>query len=117
VPTGTANFTCVVSGLPTGSKTVAPPGVSLVAAVGKIVEVDLAIGDNSIAVPTGATYAVIEFPITLATVTLKNAGGDSGNTLFIGATQALFMVLLVQNATALILNATILVSGVEVSFL
>jgi len=115
VPTGTANFTCVVSGLPTGSKTVAPPGVSLVAAVGKIVEVDLAIGDNSIAVPTGATYAVIEFPITLATV--KNGASGSGDQLFAGATQALFEVRLVGGLASFVLNTDILVPGLEINFL
>jgi hypothetical protein len=115
VPTGTANFTCVVVGLPTGSKTVSPAGVSLVAAVGKITELDLQIGDNTILVPTGATYAVIEFPITLATV--KNGASGSGDQLFDGATQALFEVRLVSGIVSFVLNTDILVSGVEINFL
>ena len=116
MPSGTATFSCTIANLPTGSKTIAPAAVALTAAVGKIIEQDLATGNNAFTIPSGSTYAVLEFPITTETVLWKKSNGETGTQLFAGTTIALFMVMLVKGETSFVLNSTGTVVGVEVSF-
>ena len=92
----------------------------MTAANGTILSKDLSIGDNTITVPTtpnAPTYAILEFPITTATVTWKGAGGDTGTQMFAATTVALFSVQLIKGLSSFILNATgSTVPGVEISF-
>src|SRR6266850_1997799 len=113
MPSGVAAFACTISGLPTGSKTIAPAAVALTAAVGKIIEQDLTTGDNSFTVPAGSTYAVIEFPITTQTVVWKGNALDVGTQMFAGTLVALFSVQLVKGLASFILNSTGSIPGVE----
>jgi len=113
----TIAFSTAVTGLATGTKTVTPTPVVLTTAVADITgDIDLAIGDNTISVPSGATYVVLEFPITAGTITLKGAGGDTGVQLLSNTTMTLFMLLLVSGETSIILNSTAVVENVQANF-
>jgi hypothetical protein len=74
-----------ISGLPTGSKTVSA-SATLSSAVGGTVDTVLASGANTINVPTGATYAIIQPPTgNSIAVTLKGVTGDTGVKLHLTA--------------------------------
>jgi hypothetical protein len=121
MPTGTAKFGVIISGLLTGSKTVAVQA-ALATAVSEITDVNnagqalLQSGDNTVTVPTGATLAIISFPVTPNTVTWKGAGGDTGTQMIANPAEALFAVMLVSGLSSFILNASALTTGVEISF-
>jgi hypothetical protein len=117
MPTGIVTASCVVTGLPTGSETIAPPGVTLTAAIGETVPFSLIIGDNTLTLPAGTTYAVLAFPITTAVVTRKGDPADVGVIILNAPSAALFSWELVQGATVIILNATVAVTGCGVSFI
>lgn len=120
---GTATFGCILTNVLTGAKTVAPPPVVLTTAVDVIETRNssglslLQIGDNTINVPAGSTFAVISFPITPETVVWKGAGGDTGTQMLSNTNIPLFCVMLVSGLTSFILNATADIAGVEVSFI
>lgn len=120
---GTATFGCILTNLLTGAKTVAPPPVLFNTAI-DIIEtrnsVGLALlqqGDNTINVPAGATFAVINFPATPATIIDKGVGGDTGTQMLSNTNIALFCVKLVSGATSFVLNASVAVANVEVNFI
>jgi hypothetical protein len=121
MPTGTARFGAIISNLATGSKTIAVSAV-LAAAISEITDLNssnlslLQPGDNTIIVPPGSTYAVIQFPVTPGTVIWKGAGGDTGTQMIANPTEALFAAMLVSGLASFILNASVLIPGVEVSF-
>jgi len=121
--TGIATFGAILSNVLTGAKTVAPPPVSLTAAV-DVIETrnssNLALlqpGDNTINVPTGATFAVLAFPATPNTITWKGAGGDTGTQMLANTAISLFAVMLVSGLSSFILNASALTPNVEVNFI
>ena len=63
----------------TGSQTIAVPQVSINPSVPDVKSYDLSSGFNQIAVPDGATIAIIEIPDANAqTLTLKGVTGDTG---------------------------------------
>lgn len=115
--TGTLTASCVVTGLTTGSKTIAPPSVSLLAVIGTITEVSLtAVTNITITVPSGSTYCVVGFPVTAATVLLKGVAGDAGVTILTNPSFASFVVLPVQGAASFVMNASV-TTAIEVNFL
>lgn len=122
---GTATFGCIASNGAIGSKTV-QWSVALNAIVDTITTTNssnlplLQVGDNTINIPSGTTYAVIKIPATQnngAIVTLKGDPGDRGIVQVANTNQDFFAVLLVLGNTSIILNATAAVPGVEVNFL
>lgn len=120
--TGTATFGCIVSGMLTGQKTV-QWSVALSDVADRIISVNsdnlalLQPGDNTILVPSNATFAVIEFPLTPETVLWKGDAGDVGTQMLSNTDASLFCVMLVKGLTSFILNATDTIASVEVNFL
>lgn len=101
--TGTVTVSGTVEDGPTGTKAIAPPSISTAAAVSAEVQVQLTSGDNSIAVPTGATVAIVAFDQeSTTTKTLKGAGGDTG--LVLGTVETLMLP--VNGETAFIINSS-----------
>lgn len=82
----TANATITITGqinnLPSGSKTIGPLNIVSAAAIGVVQDLVLAVGANTITVPTGATGVIIVPPNPNAnTLILKGVAGDTGTTL------------------------------------
>lgn len=112
--TGAITISGSVTGLSTGTKTLVG-AITSVAAVGQIVDVVLASGDNTIAVPAGTTAVLIEPPSgNVVALKLKGVGGDTGVLL-----HKVYPTLLAldPSQTTLIVNAASLTAGAtEFSF-
>lgn len=113
--TGTATVSIPITGLPSGTKTVSPPSVTLAAAIGQITDVSIAT-NTSISVPTGATFVTIAIPVTTSTITLKGVAGDTGIALCVSPGVPLWTSFCVASTqTTFVLNSTVATS-VEISF-
>jgi hypothetical protein len=106
----------LMAGMLTGEKVIGPITIAGKIIVGSITDVELAAGDNTVAVPKEATAALIAFPFASSPPevkirTSKNAG-DAGLPT---AATGFFVVPLVSGTTSLIINGA--VTGVtELSF-
>ena len=112
--TGTVTIAATVSGLPTGAKSFSFAYGPIVGAVAEILDVALTTGNNTITVPTGATWMLIAPPSgNTVQITLKGASGDTGFGLDL--TRATLLPL-GAGTTSVILNAA---GGVtpEISFI
>lgn len=77
--TGTITIAATVSGLPTGAKSFSFAYGPIVGAVGEILDVPLATGNNTVTVPTGATWMLIAPPSgNTVQITLKGSSTDAG---------------------------------------
>jgi hypothetical protein len=88
--TGTLTLAAAVSGGPDGARSFGPFSVTTQAAVGDTLPVSLAVGANTVSLPTGTTWAIIVPPNATApgtpnpnpgyggTLTLKGVTGDTG---------------------------------------
>ena len=101
--TGTLTISGGVAGLPSGTKTIAPPVISTFTAVGQVSDIALAVGDNAIPIPAGATAVVITPPVgNAASLRLKGVTGDTG--VLIHKTNPTALAL--DPATVLLVNAS-----------
>lgn len=115
--TGTATLSCEASGLASGTKTVRATW-SITDGSPLLTLVNLASGDNTIAVPaspsTVPTLIVIVPPTTNAqALKLKGAGGDTGVQINTTKPTALSW----QTGASFILNAAGIVNNVEINFI
>jgi hypothetical protein len=91
-----------VTGIPTGSITFAG-SITSSAAVGEVLSIVLASGDNTISVPSGTTTVYFQPPVGNAiALKLKGAGGDTGVTI---SKVNLSIFSLDASQTSLIINA------------
>ena len=74
-------------------------------------------GDNTINVPSGATFAVIEIPTTPETVKWKGDPADVGTQMLSNTDSDLFCVMLVKGLSTFILNASDTIASVEINFI
>lgn len=116
---GTFTISGSSAGLLTGAKTIGPVTITGAAVIGEVLDVTLAAGDNTIAVPAGAV-AVWFVPPTGSSATLKwrtNLNAADGGTP-ISATDP-FGPYVFRNlsVTSLIINASGTVAGCELSFI
>jgi hypothetical protein len=112
---GSLSISGVIQGLPSGTKTFAA-SIAAPAAVGVTLDLTLSAGDNTVAIPTGAT-AVLIVPGACATVplVLKGASGDTGVALNRGKPT---LLALDPTATSFIINVASSVSCVtELAFM
>lgn len=111
--TGDLTMTGVISGLTSGSRKELALSWSITAGVADIQTVALVTGDNTITIPTGATFMIVSPPSTATSViTVKGAGGDTGHKI----AQAVSTPLTVDDQTTTILNVSANVT-VEILFI
>lgn len=114
---GTLTIMGASAGLSSGQKTIGPATMTGNATVGAILDATLASGDNTFSVPTGAT-AVAIFLGTGSTTTIKvrtnldaaDAGIQVGGSGFVAFP-------LPAGSTQVVLNASGVLAGVELSFI
>ena len=110
---GTVTLRGVVSGLPVGSISLAPPDIMAAAPIGTRTIVNLASGNNTITLPTGYTSVVIQPPSGNATaILLKGVAGDTGSRLHNTRWQVLHFD---SSVTTFVLNAAAIINGVELT--
>lgn len=103
-----------ISGEPTGSKSLNAQ-VTLANAVGASTDVVLASGPNTIAVPAGATCALIQPPAgNVVALTLKGITGDTG--ILIHKTNPTFLSLDPGQASFVITAASLTTGATEINF-
>ena len=114
MPQGTLTIAANVLGLSSGTKSISGL-ITTQSAVGEVLDVALATGDNPISIPAGATAVMITPPAgNITAIKIKGATGDAG--VLIHKT---FPTLLALDPMAvLILNAAAALSAtVELNFL
>ena len=101
---GNVTIAATVTGLPTGTKAFTFAYGPITGAVAEILDVPLNTGNNTISVPAGATWLLIEPPSGNAvTIKLLGTGSDTGFTL--DPTRATLLPLAAGTASV-ILNAS-----------
>lgn len=114
--TGQVTLTSNVIGLLTGSKAYGAITASVSAAVATTLQTNLAVGDNTISIPTGSSWALITPPSTATGILiLKGNAGDTG--IRVLKTGPFIALPLDTVLPVLILNASIAITGVEILFL
>ena len=79
IATGTLTLIGTEAGLPEGAVNLGPLSLTTAAPVGEVLEPTLALGDNTIPIPPGATAVLVILPTgNLVAVKLKGAAGDAG---------------------------------------
>lgn len=116
---GTITVTGASASLISGAKTIGPLTITGSATIGEIWEGTLASGDNTIAVPTGATACVITPPTANAVqLKLRTNRNSSDGGLEIGLTAPVVYPFGTTAPTSIIINAASLTSGLtEISFI
>lgn len=110
---GNVTIALTVTGLPTGAKSSTFAYGPITGAVAEILDVALVTGANTVVVPTGATWMLIEPPAgNTVQLTLKGLSGDTGFALDL--TRATLLPLPTGTASVL-LNAASSVTP-EISF-
>lgn len=114
---GTLTIAGTAPGLLTGQKTIGPVTMTGASVIGTVTDLTLASGDNTIAVPAGATAVMIELPAT-GTVQLKlrtNLNAADGGTPFGPTGYVVWPVY--TGTTSLIINAASATGAIEASFI
>jgi len=104
-----------ITGLPGGSIAIGPLGITINPAVSgsSLQSKDLASGDNTITVPTGAVAMIFVPPsANTQTITLKGNAGDTGVPL----SKTLPQAIMLGASPVVILNAGNTVAGCELAF-
>lgn len=117
---GTLTVSGASSGLTSGSKVIGPLTMTGSGQIGEIIDAALAIGDNTFAIPSGASAVLIAFVSSIAATVkirtnLNSADGGLAIGPFNGAPWA--VIPLVSGVTSVIVNSTATVAGVELSFI
>ncbi len=111
--TGTVTINAVLSGLPTGSKSMNFSYGPLTGVVAETLDQALSSGNNIVTVPTGATWMFIQPPASNSVqLTLKGVSGDTGFALDLTRVTVLPLP---AGTTSVILNAAGTVTP-EISF-
>lgn len=113
--TGQVDITGSVTDAPSGSKSIGPVTITSAAAVDHQLTVNLASGDNTITVPTGAKACIVIPPTgnTTVVIKLKGAAGDTGFTM----AKSMPACLSFDTAPAsFVINASAVLAGVVVVF-
>lgn len=113
--TGALQISGSATGMPSGQKVIGPTAISIASGVGTVTTHNFVAGFNSIAVPTGATVAVIvPPPANTQTMVLKGVTGDTG----IALARTLPAVLTFDAGVATFgITAGGTINGVEISWL
>ena len=110
--TGLVNINVAVTGLPVGE--VVNLQTILANPVGEVLSQNLALGANTIAVPTGTRYVLIQPPpLNTTNITLKGITGDTG-VLLDPTAPTLFTV--GTGVVSFVLTAGALITGVFIAF-
>lgn len=102
---GTLTVTGMTAGLSVGEKVIGPLTMAGSATVGTILDVALAAGDNTIAVPPGATAALIVLPSTNTGVLKLRTNLDPGDVGVSFGPTGWAVLPLATGTTSLIVNA------------
>lgn len=114
---GTLTLGGMSTGLPAGGITLGPQTITGINAVGELLPLTLASGDNSFAVPTGAT-AVAIFWGTGSTATVKaRTNLDSGDAGLVVQAAGFTTWQLAAGTTTVILHASGTVTGASIVFI
>lgn len=112
---GQVSVAATVQNLLTGSKSLGPIVANISAAVAQTTQISLAIGDNTITIPTGTTWVLLVMPSTATgIIILKGNAGDTG--IRILETAPIVVLPLDSVLPVLIINASAVVAGVEILF-
>jgi hypothetical protein len=104
---GTFTITGMAAGLPTGEKIIGPISATGNTTIGTIVDVQLASGDNTFAIPSQAVSVLIVFPQSMTQTIKARTNLDTGGCTIAPQSAAYFACLpLPTGATSLILNAS-----------
>ncbi len=117
---GTMTVVGASAGLATGQKVIGPITTTGANPIGTILDETLSSGDNTYAVPTGATKVLINLgSAASATVKVRTNlnSGDAGLQIAPYTITGWTAFDLVSGVTSIILNASTTVSGVELSFI
>lgn len=120
---GTLTVTGMAAGLASGWKWFGPVSMTGVSTVGQLIDAQLAVGDNTFALPAGETLCAVAVFLgtTSATVKLRTSldASDAGVTIapYVGAGVPWCVLPLPSGAVAVILNASAIVPGVELSYI
>ena len=115
MPTASIELRGTISGLPIGSMAIQPSAITMTAAIGERDLQNLAMGDNTITIPTGTEMVIITPPSGNATaIILKGAGGDTGRRLHNTRWNPISFD---SSVTSFILNAAAGVNNVEFIFI
>lgn len=113
--TGTATFYCDLVGTPSGEKIVTTTW-SITAGTGQVTTSDVAVGDNTITVPSGTTLIVI-VPPTTNTQTLKVSATSTASAFQISTTKPTVLSWQTGASFILALGAGSTLTGLEINFL
>jgi hypothetical protein len=114
---GTLTVSGLAAGLATGEKVIGPVTDTGTAVVGQITDLTLASGDNTLAVPSGATHVLIVLPANNAvTIKVRSNLNSSDGGMPIGLT-GWVKVPLPSGTTSVILNAASSAGAVEATFI
>ena len=104
---GTFTITGMAAGLPSGEKIIGPISATGNGVIGTIIDVQLASGDNTFSIPTGAVSVLVVFPQALTQTVKVRTNADTGGCQIAPQSAAYYAVLpLPSTATSLILNAS-----------
>jgi len=123
---GTLTIAGMSAGLASGQKTIGPVTMTGVSTVGSIVDTSLGSGDNTFSLPPAANNETISAVViflgsTTATVKVRTNlnSGDAGTQIApsVGAGLPFAVLPLPAGVTSVILNASGIVTGVELSYI
>lgn len=115
MPTSSLSIRGRVTGQLTADLEIKPADITNAAPVGTLTKTNLAAGDNTITIPTGATSLVMKPPTgNTNALILKGAGADTGRRLHNTNPQA---VSFDGSVTTFIINAGAITNNFEILFL